>query len=84
MDHERQVYNFDHHEGCVRAFTLASCEQTLVMYMKGLDLQGREWNIFANEPDLDTILAIWILLNHSRIGGHGRQPTAHPVRTGAL
>jgi hypothetical protein len=68
MDHERQVYNFDHHEGCVRAFTLATCEQTLVMYMKGLDLQGREWNVFANDPDLDTILAIWILLNHARIG----------------
>ena len=68
MDHERQVYNFDHHEGCVRAFTLATCEQTLVMYMKGLDLQGREWNIFANDPDLDTILSIWILLNHARIG----------------
>lgn len=68
MDHERQVYNFDHHEGCVRAFTLATCEQTLVMYMKGLDLQGREWNVFANDPDLDTILSIWILLNHARIG----------------
>ncbi len=68
MDHERQVYNLDHHEGCVRAFTLATCEQTLVMYMKGLDLQGREWHIFANDPDLDTILAIWILLNHARIG----------------
>ena len=63
MDHERQVYNLDHHEGCVRAFTLATCEQTLVMYMKGLDLQGREWNIFSNEPDLDAILSIWILLN---------------------
>jgi hypothetical protein len=68
MDHERQVYNLDHHEGCVRAFTLATCEQTLVMYMKGLDLQGREWHIFANEPDLDTILSLWILLNHARIG----------------
>lgn len=68
MDHERQVYNFDHHEGCVRAFTLATCEQTLVMYMKGLDLQGREWNVFANDPDLDAILSIWILLNHARIG----------------
>lgn len=68
MDHERQVYNLDHHEGCVRAFTLATCEQTLVMYMKGLDLQGREWNVFANEPDLDALLSIWILLNHSRIG----------------
>jgi hypothetical protein len=69
MDHERQVYNLDHHEGCVRAFTFSSCEQALVMYMKGLDLQAREWHIFANEPDLDTILAIWILLNHARIGG---------------
>ncbi|MEJ2154895.1 MAG: hypothetical protein P8X96_06145, partial [Desulfobacteraceae bacterium] len=68
MDHERQVYNLDHHEGCVRAFTLATCEQTLVMYMKGLDLQGREWHIFSNEPDLDAILSIWILLNHARIG----------------
>jgi hypothetical protein len=68
MDHERQVYNLDHHEGCVRAFTLATCEQALVMYMKGLDLRNREWNIFANEPDLDTLLAIWILLNHTRIG----------------
>jgi Type II CAAX prenyl endopeptidase Rce1-like len=68
MDHERQVYNLDHHEGCVRPFTLSTCEQTLVMYMKGLDLQGREWNIYANEPDLDTLLAIWMLLNHARIG----------------
>lgn len=68
MDHERQVYNLDHHEGCVRAFTLATCEQTLVMYMKGLDLRGREWHIFANDPDLDAILSIWILLNHARIG----------------
>ena len=68
MDHERQVYNLDHHEGCVRAFTLAACEQALVMYMKGLDLRTREWRIFANEPDLDTLLAIWIILNHARIG----------------
>ncbi len=68
MDHERQVYNLDHHEGCVRAFTFSACEQAMVMYMKGLDLQGREWNIFANEPDLDTILAVWIILNHARIG----------------
>jgi hypothetical protein len=68
MDHERHVYNLDHHEGCVRAFTLSACEQSLVMYMKGLDLQSREWNIFANEPDLDTLLGIWILLNHGRIG----------------
>jgi hypothetical protein len=67
MDHEKQIYNFDHHEGCLRSFTLSTCEQVLVMILKGMDLRGREWNVFANEPDLDTILAIWLILNHLRI-----------------
>jgi len=38
-----------------------------LMILKGLDLRSREWSVFANEPDLDTILAIWLLLNHQRI-----------------
>lgn len=67
LDHEKKVYNLDHHEGCVRTFTLATCEQALIMCVKGLDLRDREWKIFANEPDLDTLLAIWIILNHQRI-----------------
>ncbi len=67
LDHARQVYNFDHHEGCVRLFTLATCEQVLLMIKKGLDLCSREWKIYANDPDLDTVLAIWLLLNHIRI-----------------
>jgi len=67
LDHVRQVYNFDHHEGCVRPFTLSTCEQALLMIKKGLDLRSREWKIYANDPDLDTILAIWLLLNHLRI-----------------
>jgi hypothetical protein len=67
LDHEKQVYNLDHHEGCVRAFTMATCEQALIMCVKGLDLRDREWKIYANEPDLDTILSVWIILNHQRI-----------------
>ncbi len=67
MDLEKHVYNFDHHEGVVRPFTVATCEQVLVMVMKGMDLRGRDWKIYANEPDLDTILAIWLLLNHVRL-----------------
>ena len=67
MDNEKQIYNFDHHEGCFRPFTLSTCEQVLLMILKGLDLRSREWSVFANEPDLDTILAIWLLLNHQRI-----------------
>jgi membrane protease YdiL (CAAX protease family) len=67
LDHEKKVYNLDHHEGCVRTFTLATCEQALIMCVKGLDLLDREWKIYANDPDLDTILAVWIILNHQRI-----------------
>jgi len=39
----------------------------MVLTRKGLDLKGREWTIYANDPDLDTVLAIWVLLNHVRL-----------------
>jgi membrane protease YdiL (CAAX protease family) len=67
VDAERGVFNLDHHEGCVRSFTLSTCEQAIVLTRKGLDLKGREWTIYANDPDLDTVLAIWVFLNHLRL-----------------
>jgi hypothetical protein len=67
MDLEKQIYNFDHHEGCIRPFMLATCEQVLVMILKGMNLRGRDWRVFATEPDLDTVLAIWLILNHVRV-----------------
>jgi hypothetical protein len=67
LDPKREVYNLDHHEGCVRPFTLSTCEQAMVLVRTGLDLRGRDWTIHANDPDLDTILAIWVLLNHLRL-----------------
>ncbi|OGQ81360.1 MAG: hypothetical protein A3F90_03595 [Deltaproteobacteria bacterium RIFCSPLOWO2_12_FULL_60_19] len=67
LDVEKAVFNLDHHEGCVRSFTLATCEQAMVVVRKGLDLQKRDWTIYANDPDLDTVLAVWVLLNHVRL-----------------
>jgi hypothetical protein len=67
VDTERGVLNLDHHDGCIRSFTLSTCEQAMVLTQKGLDLKGREWTIYANDLDLDTVLAIWILLNHVRL-----------------
>jgi hypothetical protein len=63
LDLERRVYNLDHHEGCVRPFTLATCEQALVLMVRGLDMREKPWVVFANEPDLDALIAIWVLLN---------------------
>ena len=39
LDAEKAVFNLDHHEGCVRSFTLATCEQAMIIVRKGLDLQ---------------------------------------------
>src|SRR5438128_10373179 len=67
LDPKREVYNLDHHEACVRSFLLATCEQAMVLVRKGLDLRKREWTVYANDADLDTGLAIWVLLNHLRL-----------------
>ena len=67
LDTEKAVFNLNHHEDCVRPFTLATCEQAMVVIRKGLDLQSRDWTIYANDPDLDTVLAIWVLVNHLRL-----------------
>lgn len=64
LDNERRQYSLDHHAGCVRAFTLATCEQATVMLMAGIPLSEGEWNVYVNEPDLDAMLASWILINH--------------------
>ncbi len=67
VDDSKHLYNLDHHTGCLRAFTLATCEQALIMVLKGLELDTGDWTVYANEPDLDTVLAIWVLLNHRRV-----------------
>jgi hypothetical protein len=67
IDSSRGVYNLDHHEGCVRSFTLSTCEQSMIVIRKGLDLDSERWSVWANDPDLDTVLAIWLLFNHRRI-----------------
>lgn len=69
LDLERRVYNLDHHEGCERRFTMSACEQAMVLVLRGLDLRERPWTVYANEPDLDTVMAIWVLLNSVHLQG---------------
>ena len=67
IDTQRRVMNLDHHTGCVRPFTLATCEQALALVMRGLDLREKPWTIYANDADLDIVLAIWVLLNSGHL-----------------
>jgi hypothetical protein len=67
LDNEARQYSLDHHSGCVRGFTLATCEQAVVMLLQGLPLDENEWYVYVNEPDLDSVLAAWVLLNHAEL-----------------
>ena len=65
VDVQKEVYNLDHPEGCIRS--LATCEQAMILIRKDLDLRKRDWVVLANDADLDTLLALWVLLNHLRL-----------------
>jgi len=64
LDNEHRQYSLDHHAGCVRAFTLATCEQACVMLVQRIPLWEGQWHVYVNEPDLDSLLAAWVLINH--------------------
>ena len=67
LDNKTRFYNLDHHLGCIRPFTLASCEQALVLVVNGLELDEGDWTLHVGEPDLDTLFAVWVLLNFRRV-----------------
>ena len=52
-------YSFDHHAGCLRLVTKATCAQVLDALILGLD--PREMTIYLNDIDADTVLAVWLL-----------------------
>ncbi|HEU4342190.1 MAG TPA: CPBP family intramembrane glutamic endopeptidase [Candidatus Binatia bacterium] len=67
VDAQKEIYNLDHREGCIQS--LATCEQALILVRKNLDLRKRDWVVLANDADLDTVFALWVLLNHLRLNG---------------
>ncbi|MCB9597065.1 MAG: hypothetical protein H6719_30355 [Sandaracinaceae bacterium] len=80
-DNETRQYSLDHHAGCVRGFTLATCEQAVVMLLSGLPLSSGTWTVWVNDPDLDAMLAAWVLINHVELLRDDRKHlrTAMPV-----
>ena len=65
VDVQKEVYNLDHRQGCIRS--LATCEQAILLIRKVLDLRKRDWVVLANDADLDTLFALWVLFNHLRL-----------------
>lgn len=61
-----KIYSLDHHENCIRQITKSTCEQAL-LFAKFGTFDNNKFDIIGNDPDLDTILAGWILLNIDEI-----------------
>jgi hypothetical protein len=65
IDNDRRSYSFDHHAGCVRAFTLASCQQVAQALELGWDNRGLD--VVVNDLDADTMVSAWLILHPERI-----------------
>ncbi|PKL76144.1 MAG: hypothetical protein CVV27_11810, partial [Candidatus Melainabacteria bacterium HGW-Melainabacteria-1] len=59
IDVPSQRYSFDHHAGCIRLVTKATCAQVLDALFLGLD--PRQMTVYLNDIDADTVLAVWLL-----------------------
>lgn len=94
MDLVNQKFSFDHHDGCIRMFTSATCRQVQDALLLGLNPEGFE--VFINDVDGDTVLSVWLLQHPERanlprvlalvdvvaaMDAHG---PAYPVRDAAL
>jgi hypothetical protein len=72
-EHTKHI-NFDHHHGVVREATMATADQVYMAVKGGLfqsfrNEDGPFANIYVNDPDQDTCLAVFILLNHEMFEG---------------
>ena len=64
VDIEGERFSFDHHAGCIRLFTRATCQQVLDALLLGFNPAG--YTVYVNDVDGDTVLATWLLLNPIR------------------
>lgn len=61
IDNDRKAYSFDHHAGCSRFATKATCEQVLLALDLGIDVSGM--TVVLNDLDADGSLSLWLLRN---------------------
>lgn len=66
MDAKRGIWSLDHHSGCIRQFTLATCMQAVTLTRRRV-IEAMGYKIVEDEPDLDSRLAAWALLNADSI-----------------
>lgn len=66
IDAARRRFSFDHHAGCIRMVTLATCQQVATAIRLGLVVDA-ETEVRVNDLDADTSVAVWLLQNPTRV-----------------
>lgn len=66
IDAGSRRFSFDHHAGCTRLVTLATCQQVATALQLGL-VVDEETIVVINDIDADTVLAVWLLANPERV-----------------
>jgi len=59
MGDEKGRWSFDHHAGCARLITEATCQQVFAALCLGLNTKDRQ--VYINDIDGDTIVSLWLL-----------------------
>ena len=74
-DESTMHLNFDHHSDVTREATMSTCKQVLfalkgnMMRYVSQKLKGNPVNVFINDTDQDTALAVWLLENSKLFEG---------------
>lgn len=75
-DSKRKLVNFDHHDGVVREATMSTAKQVYFALKGGFcEWMGPKCDVYVNDIDQDTAMAIWILQNHHVFEGSASVPT---------
>lgn len=62
LDPANRRYSFDHHDGCSRFATLATCQQVALALEMGLAVDENTV-VLTNDIDADTVVSVWLLRN---------------------
>ncbi|WP_261555510.1 hypothetical protein [Frankia tisae] len=66
IDADTHRLSFDHHGGCVRLVTAATCQQVADALLLGLD--PAPYTVYVNDVDADTCLALALLVRPELLG----------------
>ncbi len=58
--------SFDHHTGCNRSITYATCTQVLHALLQGMKVEQFE-QIIIDDIDADTVMSVWLLQNPEQV-----------------